>query len=128
MASRLRRAVPTQALCIIQVEWMLQHREVSQIAIEGMRSQCGLPEDAFARACSLGMISKRTEKNAYGWGAKTGTVHFYSVDPQFQAAIVCVLSATSVAGADFNGDSVPHPNGVHHPVSAEQSSHQAAPE
>ncbi|PYT10404.1 MAG: hypothetical protein DMG59_28865 [Acidobacteria bacterium] len=109
------------------LEWMLENRrEVSQIAIDGMRNQCGLSEDAFARACSLGMISKRTEKNPYGWGAKTGTVHFYSVDPQFQAAIVCVLSATSVAGGDFNGDSVPHSNGVHHPVSTEQSSHKAA--
>src|ERR1043166_1617901 len=108
------------------LEWMLENRELSQIAIDGMRNQCGLPENAFARACSLGMISKRKEKHPYGWDARTGTAHFYSVDPQFQAAIVCVPSPTSVAGTDSNGDSVPHSNGVPHPVSTEQSSHKAA--
>lgn len=128
-------------------EWMLANREVSQIAIDGMRSQCGLPEDAFARACGLGLIATRTERNAYGWGAKTGTVEFYSVAPQFRDIIARTMEqsvpllpgvkpavpnfngggVTSPQVENFNGDAIPHRNGVHHPVSTPQMSHQAFP-
>ena len=96
-------------------EWMLANREVSQIAIDGMRSQCGLPEDAFARACGLGLIATRTERNAYGWGAKTGTVEFYSVAPQFRDIIARTMeqSVPLLPGVkpvpNFNGGGVTSP-------------------
>ena len=75
------------------LEWLLNHRDVTEANITAKLPEFMLPDDTIHRALDLGILSRRLERQPYGW-ARTGdtrAVYFYSVAPQFEAAIARVI-------------------------------------